>query len=137
MEQDSDYAFGVILTRIEESVKDVVLIRRDDKLINRKAHLVDHPASKNIAKISGRDDEVYIITMLRRKLHVGMNVVNRLSKDANDVDRVDRGKMKVFFHCEISHELFDNGLAIIKAAFNRDRKDVVRSCASHLTLLKF
>ena len=82
--------FRLVSAAGKEAIENVVLVSRHRKLVNRQAHLVNQPTGENIPEVASRNDEINIITIFRGELHEGMNVVNSLSQNTDDVDGVDR-----------------------------------------------
>lgn len=90
---------GVLLVvpAAPEAVEDVVLVGRDDELINREAHALGEVAGEDVAEVAGRDDEADLVggvvggALLEGE--VGFEVVGCLGQDAGPVDGVDGAEL--------------------------------------------
>ncbi|MNE42669.1 hypothetical protein D3C80_1368050 [compost metagenome] len=69
------------------------------------------------------------------QLEVSVEVVDGLRKDTGDVDRINSPQMIAMLEFNISKQLLNNALAIIKVAVNRQVEHVGVIYSSHLQLL--
>lgn len=89
----------LVLSSLPESVKDIVLVSRDNKLVDGKTHASGKVASKDVAKVSGGDDEADLVADLEGggllgEGEVGVEVVDDLGEDAGKVDGVDGAELE-------------------------------------------
>ena len=97
---------------------------------------MDHPAGEDVPEIARWNDEADVVAVVGWELGEGVDVIDALGEDADDVDRVDRGEAHLFLEGQIAHQLLHDGLGVIEGALDRDRVDVVGSRAGHLALLQ-
>ena len=89
----------LVLSSLPESVKDIVLVSRDNKLVDGKTHASGEVASEDVAKVSGGDDEADLVADLEGggllgEGEVGVEVVDDLGEDAGEVDGVDGAELE-------------------------------------------
>ncbi len=85
-----------VLSRIKKPVQDVVLIGSNTKTPYGNAHLGEQPPGKNITKVSGRHNESRIFTIPGTQTQPSEKIINGLSEDTGQVDRIDCGETDFF-----------------------------------------
>lgn len=107
----------LVLSRLPESIKDIVLVSRDNKLVDGKTHTSGEVAGEDVAKVSGGDDEAHLVADregggLLGEGEVGVEVVHDLGEDAGEVDGVDGAELEGGVGLGVAKEGLDDVLSI-------------------------
>ena len=115
-------------------MQDVVGVGRDNQLANRQTHLLSNIACKDIAEIARRHGKADL-AMRRTQRHRRGEVINHLCQHAAPVDRIHASKAHVFAELEIVEHIFDQRLAAVEIAIDRDGVDIRFGWRRHLAAL--
>lgn len=105
----------LVLSGLPESVEDIVLVSRDNKLVNGEAHAGGKVTSEDIAKVSCGHDEADLVAnlevgVLSGEGKVGVEVVDDLGEDSGEVDGVDGAELEVLVGVGVTEESLDDVL---------------------------
>ena len=104
--------------------------------MNGKPHAPRRIGGIDIAEIPGGHRKGYR-PFRRAKRGGGNKIINNLRHDPRPVDRIDRRQVKILAQLFIGKHRFDDILAVIERAFERDVMHVRRIDACHLPTLHF
>ena len=91
---------SLIAPGLQRAGENVVDIGGDDEPLDRQAHLLGHPAGKNVAEIAGRHGEGDF-AVRRAERHGAREIIDHLRHDARPIDRIDAGKRKLVAECVV------------------------------------
>ena len=116
---------------IEGAGHDVILVGGDHQALHGQAHAHRRLAREDIAEISGGDDESGGTAQrgCRRE------VIDRLRRDADKVDRVDGGEADLVGKVSLCKQTLHQRLGIVETAFQRDVVDIGVGAGGHLAAL--
>ena len=120
----------------EKACQNVIAVRPDHKLFDRKPHLHRGISGIDIAEIARRDREGNL-AFRRSKLHPRPEIIGDLAHDARPVDRIDRRKTDLVAESMIIEQCLHQVLTIIKRSLDRDVMHIVRQDRRHLATLHF
>lgn len=116
----------LVLAGRPEPVEDIVLVGRDDELVNGQAHAEGEVASEDVAKVARGHDEADLVAKLEGfgglgEGEVGVEVVDDLGEDTGPVDGVDGTKVMRRVDVGISEQGLDDVLKrlVLVKAHNR------------------
>ena len=121
--------------KFKKPVQDIVLIGRNTKTPYGNPHLGQQPPGKNITEVSRRHDESRIFTIPGTQTQPSEKIINGLSEDTGQVDRIDCGEADFFPKGQIREQFLDRGLGIVEGSLDSQRKYVAGARAGHLTFL--
>ena len=136
----------VVRTRLEEIGKRLVSIRCANKLADGQAHALCIPTSKDVAKVTRRRNEVYLVAVFnlsgRPKVDIRREVVSDLRSNTRKVDGVCASKTYTLFRKVCvkffgSEHSLHGALTIVKASLYRRRENVVPRLRAKLQALHF
>ena len=125
---------GLVAAARKRAGEDVVHIGRDDKPLDGQPHALGVVARENIAKISGRNSKGDP-SLGSAEGDGADEIIDNLGEDARPIDRVHARKPHLVAKGEIAEQLFDDALAVIKRALDRQRVDVCLADRRHLPAL--
>ena len=122
-------------------MQDVVLVGRDDQLADGQPHLLRIIAGEDVTEVACGHREgdqrrrASLLAHRRRHLEVRVHVVHHLGENACPVDRVDCGEVVLVPEGSVVEASFDDGLAVVEGASERNVVDVRVGHCDHLKLL--
>ncbi|CAB4618855.1 unannotated protein [freshwater metagenome] len=122
-------------SRSEELRQDVVAIRRDDKLRNRRSHSLRAITGEYISEVSCWHRERDWPTRSATKSNRARDVINHLGHDTCPVNGVHRGKIARFSEVLIGEERLDHVLTIIERPLDSDVVHIRCKNCCHLATL--
>ena len=129
-------ASGLVAAARKRAGQDIVHIGRDNQPLDGQPHALGVVARENVAKIPGRNSEGN--PPLRGAEGDGPDeIIDNLGEDTSPIDRVDARKLHLVAKGKIAEQLFDDALAVIKCALDRQRVDVWLADRRHLPALHF
>ena len=114
--------------------ENVVLVGGDRQAIDRQPHALGVIAGQDVAEIAGGDGEGDAPIGRAERDGAG-EVVDDLGEDARPVDRVDARQLHRVAEGEIVEQRFDDRLAVVERALDRDGVDVRPVDRRHLAAL--
>jgi hypothetical protein len=105
----------LVLSGLPESVEDIVLVSRDNKLVDGETHAGGKVSSEDVAKVSCGDDKADLVAdlevgVLSGEGEVGVEVVDDLGEDSGEVDGVDGAELEVLVGVWVTEEGLDDVL---------------------------
>ena len=125
-----------VFAGFEELVEHVVFVGRHHQTVNRQSHLAGYVAGTNIAEVTAGHAEAHFLFVAGGGAEIAVEIINDLRQHAPPVDRVDGTDAVFFFETGVVLQRFDDVLAVIEHAFNRDIVDIFVLQAVHLRALE-
>ena len=87
----------IIPASFPEAIEDVILIRRNNQLVDRKTHALCKVSCQYVAEIARRHDKAHFVAWfvggVLEEREVCMEIVCRLRENASPVDGIDRDEI--------------------------------------------
>jgi hypothetical protein len=120
----------LVLSSLPESIKDIVLVSCDNKLVDGKTHASGKVSGEDVAKVSGGDDEADFVADLEGggllgEGEVGVEVVDDLGEDSGEVDGVDGAELEGGVGLGVAKEGLNDVLTNLLAPRERRTKGIL------------